>query len=93
MPPVEIDDVRLKRVLTRKLVGLVESGEASPPKELLSRVPRTWSGVDVASAPPQEMAPEEIESPRQMVHLAHDGAIVADQRHYGATRPNPKIAS
>lgn len=60
MSPIEIDDVRLKRMLTRKLVALAESGEASPPKELLRRVPRTWSGVDVPSAPPQEMAPEEI---------------------------------
>ena len=60
MPPVEIDDLRLKRMLTRELVRLMESGEASPPTELLRRVPRTWSGVDVASAPPQEVAPEEI---------------------------------
>jgi S1-C subfamily serine protease len=60
MPAVEIDDVRLKRMLTRKLVRLAESGEASPPKELLRRVPRTWSGVDVASAPSQGIPPEEI---------------------------------
>ena len=60
MSPVEIDDIRLKRILTRKLVSLEESGDALPPTELLRRVPRTWSGIDVASAPPQEIPPEEI---------------------------------
>lgn len=60
MPPVEIDDPTLKRMLTSELVRLAESGEASPPKELLRRVPSTWSGVDMVSAPPQEIAPEEI---------------------------------
>jgi len=60
MSPVEIDDIRLKRILTRELVSLEESGDASPPRELLRRVPRTWPGVDVASAPSHEIPPEEI---------------------------------
>jgi S1-C subfamily serine protease len=60
MPTTEIDDVRMKWMLIRKLVQLVESGEAVPPKELVRLAPRTWSGVDVASAPSQTIAPEEI---------------------------------
>jgi serine protease Do len=60
MSKVEIDDVKLKRALTRNLIRLMESGEASTPEKLLRRVPPTWSGVEVASAPPQEIAPEEI---------------------------------
>jgi S1-C subfamily serine protease len=60
MHQVDIDDVRLKRALIRKLAQLVESGEASPPTELLRRVPRSWSGVVVASASPHEIAPQEI---------------------------------
>ena len=60
MSPFEIDDLRLKQTLSRELVRLVESGEASPPDELLRRVPPTWSGADVASPSPQPIAPEEI---------------------------------
>ena len=60
MNQIEIDDIGLKRTLTDKLLSLEKSGEASPPGELLERVPEIWSGVDVASASPGNVSPEEI---------------------------------
>jgi S1-C subfamily serine protease len=60
MHPTDIEDLQLKRKLTRELGRLVDSGEASPPQELLTHAPRTWPGVDLAAAPPHAIAPEEI---------------------------------
>ncbi|MDH3628185.1 MAG: serine protease [Acidobacteriota bacterium] len=60
MPPIEIDDRRMKRLLNEGLIWLAESGEAPPPGELLQRIPETWHGVDVAAAPLKKTAPEEI---------------------------------
>jgi S1-C subfamily serine protease len=58
----EIDDLRLKRTMTLELVRLQESGEAPPIKELLDRTPKSWAGVDIASAPSREIVPAEIYS-------------------------------